>query len=199
MNFVIHWNEKALGSHVFPIPIPSPTSLPTRSLQVLPGHQIRGFISQFFQVTPLLCTPMPSMLFIPNGIFCSVLILFSWPQAMFYIVDYFWFCKALSFPGLHEGMLHIILLCILLSVFNSLELLPFYGSEWILREFTTWPSPVSFIPNMLIPSSISRIWLFHYFPSYYCYSSSFCQVLPRLQIHSVNSFSGFGLSCYCYC
>ena len=25
MNFVIHWNEKALGSHVFPIPIPPPT------------------------------------------------------------------------------------------------------------------------------------------------------------------------------
>ena len=38
VNFVIHWNEKALGSHVFPIPIPPPTSLPTRSLQVLPEH-----------------------------------------------------------------------------------------------------------------------------------------------------------------
>ena len=25
VNFVIHWNEKALGSHVFPIPIPPPT------------------------------------------------------------------------------------------------------------------------------------------------------------------------------
>ena len=32
VNFVIHWNEKALGSHVFPIPIPPPSSLPTRSL-----------------------------------------------------------------------------------------------------------------------------------------------------------------------
>ena len=32
VNSVIHWNEKALGSHVFPIPIPPPTSLPTRSL-----------------------------------------------------------------------------------------------------------------------------------------------------------------------
>ena len=30
VNFVIHWNEKALGSHVFPILIPPPTSLPTR-------------------------------------------------------------------------------------------------------------------------------------------------------------------------
>ena len=35
VNFVIHWNEKALGSHVFPIPIHPPTSLPTRSLQRL--------------------------------------------------------------------------------------------------------------------------------------------------------------------
>ena len=25
VNFVIHWNEKALGSHVFPIPIPPPS------------------------------------------------------------------------------------------------------------------------------------------------------------------------------
>ena len=27
VNFVIHWNETALGLHVFPIPIPPPTSL----------------------------------------------------------------------------------------------------------------------------------------------------------------------------
>ena len=40
VNFVIHWNEKALGSHFFPIPIPPPTSLPTLSLQVLPEHQV---------------------------------------------------------------------------------------------------------------------------------------------------------------
>ena len=33
MNFVIHWNETSLSLHVFPIPIPPPTSLSTRSLQ----------------------------------------------------------------------------------------------------------------------------------------------------------------------
>ena len=32
MDFVIHWNETAMGLHVFPIPIPPPTSLSTRSL-----------------------------------------------------------------------------------------------------------------------------------------------------------------------
>ena len=32
VNFVIHWNETAMGLHVLPIPIPPPTSLSTRSL-----------------------------------------------------------------------------------------------------------------------------------------------------------------------
>ena len=31
VNFVIHWNETAMGLHVFPIPIPPPTSLSTHS------------------------------------------------------------------------------------------------------------------------------------------------------------------------
>ena len=32
VDFVIHWNETAMGLHVFPIPIPPPTSLSSRSL-----------------------------------------------------------------------------------------------------------------------------------------------------------------------
>ena len=32
VDFVIHWNETAMSLHVFPIPIPPPTSLSTRSL-----------------------------------------------------------------------------------------------------------------------------------------------------------------------
>ena len=32
VDFVIHWNETAMGLHVFPIPIPPPTSLSTVSL-----------------------------------------------------------------------------------------------------------------------------------------------------------------------
>ena len=32
VNFVIHWNETAMGLHVFPIPIPPSTSLSTCSL-----------------------------------------------------------------------------------------------------------------------------------------------------------------------
>ena len=43
--FVIHWNETSLSLHVFPIPIPPPTSLSTRSLQVLPEYQVRALVS----------------------------------------------------------------------------------------------------------------------------------------------------------
>ena len=32
VDFVIHWNETAKGLHVFPMPIPPPTSLSTHSL-----------------------------------------------------------------------------------------------------------------------------------------------------------------------
>ena len=45
VNFVIHWNETAMGLHVFPIPIPPPTSLSTRSLQVFPEHQVWALVS----------------------------------------------------------------------------------------------------------------------------------------------------------
>ena len=68
VNFVIHWNEKALGSHVFPIPIPPPTSLHTRSLQVLPGHQVRALVS-CIQPGPVICFTLDSI---------HVSMLFSW-------------------------------------------------------------------------------------------------------------------------
>ena len=68
VNSVIHWNEKALGSHVFPILIPSPTSLPTRSLQVLPEHQVRALVS-CIQPGPVICFTLDSIL---------VSMLFSW-------------------------------------------------------------------------------------------------------------------------
>ena len=45
VNFVIHWNETAMGLHVYPIPIPPPPSLSTRSLQVFPEHQVRALVS----------------------------------------------------------------------------------------------------------------------------------------------------------
>ena len=45
MDFVIHWNETAMGLHEFPIPIPPPTSLSARSLWVFPVHQAGALIS----------------------------------------------------------------------------------------------------------------------------------------------------------
>ena len=45
VDFVIHWNETAMGLHVFPILFPPPTSLSTRSLWVFPVHQVRALVS----------------------------------------------------------------------------------------------------------------------------------------------------------
>ena len=43
--FVICWHESAMDLHVFPIPIPPPTSLSTRFLWVFPVHQARALVS----------------------------------------------------------------------------------------------------------------------------------------------------------
>ena len=45
MVFVIHWHELAMDLHVFPIPIPAPASLSTRSLWVFPVHQPWALVS----------------------------------------------------------------------------------------------------------------------------------------------------------
>ena len=45
MVFAIHWHESAVDLHVFPIPIPPPTTLSTRSLWVFPVHQPWALVS----------------------------------------------------------------------------------------------------------------------------------------------------------
>ena len=45
MVFVIHWHESDMDLHVFPIPIPPPTSLSTGSLWVFPVHQPWALVS----------------------------------------------------------------------------------------------------------------------------------------------------------
>ena len=98
MGFVIHWNESALGLHVFPIPIPPPTSRSTRNLWVFPVHQVRALVS---------CIP-------PGLVICVTLdnthvsMLFSWnippsPSPTFKesVSTYFPTNSVGGFPSLH--------------------------------------------------------------------------------------------------
>ena len=65
--FVIHWHESAMDLHVFPIPIPPPTSLSTRSLWVFLVHQPQALVS-FIQPGLVICFTLDnihvSMLFL---------------------------------------------------------------------------------------------------------------------------------------
>ena len=45
VGFVIHWHDSAMDIHVFPIPIPPPTSVSTRSLWDFPVHQVWALVS----------------------------------------------------------------------------------------------------------------------------------------------------------
>ena len=51
MGFVIHWHESAMELHVFPIPIPPPTSLSTGFLWVFPVHQARALVSEAWNLS----------------------------------------------------------------------------------------------------------------------------------------------------
>ena len=66
--FAIHWHETAMGLHVFPIPIPPPTCLSTRSLWVFPVHQVRALVS-CIQPGLVICFTLDNI---------HVLMLFSW-------------------------------------------------------------------------------------------------------------------------
>ena len=44
MGFVIHWHESAMELHVFPIPIPPPTTRSNRFLWVFPVHQAQALV-----------------------------------------------------------------------------------------------------------------------------------------------------------
>ena len=90
VGFAIHWHESAMDLHVFRIPIPLPTSLPTPSSWVFPVHQPRALVSciqpglvicftldnihvsmLFFQNIPPLPSPTES-----KSLFCTSVSLF---------------------------------------------------------------------------------------------------------------------------
>ena len=59
--FAIHWHESAMDLHIFPIPIPSPASLPIPSLWVFPVHQPQALVS-CIQPGLVICFTLDSIL-----------------------------------------------------------------------------------------------------------------------------------------
>ena len=88
MVFAIHWHESAMDLHVFPIPIPSPVSLPIWSLWVFPVHQpwtlvckrtFKIFFSsnfqrfQYYSLWSLCCTShSPCIYFITGSLYLVI-------------------------------------------------------------------------------------------------------------------------------
>ena len=92
MIFVIHWQESAMGLHVFPIPIPPPTSLSTRSLWVFPVHQVWALV--------LCIQPGLVICFTLDNIHVSMLFSRNWISILYHlgflVLIYFWLCWVLQ-------------------------------------------------------------------------------------------------------
>ena len=94
--FVIHWHESAMDLHVFPIPIPPPTSFSTRSLWVFPVHQAPALVS---------CTqPELVICFTIDNICISMLLSRNIQSSPSPTESKSLFCTSVSFSVLHIGL-----------------------------------------------------------------------------------------------
>ena len=98
VDFVIHWNETAMGLHVFPIPIPPPTSLSTPSLWVFPVHQVWALVS-CIQPGLVICFTLDKYMFWCCSLETSHPLLLPESKRLFYKSVSFFF-----FSVLHIGL-----------------------------------------------------------------------------------------------
>ena len=113
VNFVIHWNETAMGLHVFPIPIPPPTTHTTRTIRVFPVYQVQALVS-CIQPGLVVCFTLNNT---------HVLMLFSWnippssslteSKSLFYTsVSLLLFCIRGYHYHLYKFAIYVLVYCI---------------------------------------------------------------------------------------
>ena len=133
VDFVIHWNETAMGLHVFPILILPPTSLSTRSLWVFPVHQVRALVS-CIQPGLVICFTLDNI---------HVSMLFSWN-----IPPNFKKMKQVKRNNFPLGG------CIMLAI-HSLPFTERFDGKYVINMFSLWT--YNLLVNTLIAFTDGRV------------------------------------------
>ena len=76
VNFVIHWNETAMGLHVFPIPIPPPMNCFKWQKLKICGEVLLQYVFSVFYVTFIVkrspCVRTPGFMVLKCSLWCSL-------------------------------------------------------------------------------------------------------------------------------
>ena len=161
--------------HVFPIPIPTPASLPIPSLWVFPVHQPGAFVS-CIQPGLVICFTLDSIL-------VSVLFSHNIPPSPSPTESQSLFCTSVSFSVLHIWLSLHMSLVIVLTLSNVSCIFPMLFSS--LQSIFTIIILNSLSGRLLISSSFIWFLSFYLVPSFVLYFCLFIIFSNLLHLRSV--------------
>ena len=166
MGFVIRWHESAMELHVFPIPIPPPTSLSTRFLWVFPVHQAQALVS---------CIPSGRVIWVKSSLLVLNIVMSS-KNTYIYVIS------ATSNPPLTHGSIFRNPFMVIISLFGMTLIVKVRRQQRLI----TWePSFTDFNKWLNNHPKDSMTW-----SSYMCQLKPlFSPILPNLATNTVTSQS----------